>query len=69
MSELKANNSSLHSRLEEASSEKERLSCQVADVSGNAATNAAAMAKRNEALQKMVSTALSHVENTIERTR
>ncbi len=49
--------------------EKERLGCQVADVSGNAAANATAMATRNEALQKMVINSLARLKSALNTNR
>lgn len=41
-------------RLESVSAEKERLSCELSDVSGHAASSAQTLNKRVESLQKMV---------------
>lgn len=54
MSEARGENAALQRRLEETSGEAEKLSLQLAEVTGNAATNATSATKRNEALQKMV---------------
>ncbi len=54
LSEARGEAAAAQRRLEEASREGERVSCQLAEVSGNAASNAASLTKRNEALQKMV---------------
>ena len=56
LQEARADNSVMQRKLEETMTENERLKCEVADLSGNAAASASAMTKRSEALQKMVST-------------
>ncbi len=54
-SQLRGELHSLQQRLERVASEKERINCQLAEVSGSAANTANAFSKRNEALEKMVS--------------
>ncbi len=55
LSAARGENSALQRRLEESSLEGERVSCQLAEVTGAAASNAASLTKRCESLQRMTS--------------
>ena len=54
MSESKGELSSMSKRLETLSTDNEKLTFQLAEMSGTAANNAQTLTKRNESLQKMV---------------
>ena len=54
ISELRGESAALQARVEKLSSENMRVSCEMSEVSGSAASNMQALTKRNEALQKMV---------------
>ena len=59
LQEARADNSVMQRKVEETTTENEKLKCEVSDLSGTAAASASAMTKRSEALQKMVSALLS----------
>ena len=54
ISELRGESQALQQRVEKLSNENMRVSCEMSEVSGSAASNMQALTKRNEALQKMV---------------